>query len=273
MTTLPGSDPTPTDDRCPYVATDPITTRYPRADDWRCGHDSGHSQTHTLYSGDGERELYAGSWILPAERAADARLVADVAERFAEALHRAMWGINAIEGMGPLGVHQHTTDPVEHAAQREFIRHCLRYVETTTGIAAVLAESEQARTDEDAEMSWMEQETLRRIERARAEGVTSEQARTDAEVSHWKSHAEEAGRGFARVCRDYARVSAQVHEATTRAESAEARTEVAVREAAERAWAEGWESGFSDLAALDIDHPAPPSHGNPYRDSQRPESS
>jgi hypothetical protein len=33
-------------------------------------------------------------------------------------------------------------------------------------------------------------------------------ARLLAERDHWRSHAEEAGRGFERACRDYARVSA-----------------------------------------------------------------
>lgn len=31
----------------------------------------------------------------------------------------------------------------------------------------------------------------------------------DAEVTHWKAHAEEAGAGFSRVCKDFARVSAR----------------------------------------------------------------
>lgn len=31
-----------------------------------------------------------------------------------------------------------------------------------------------------------------------------------AEVEHWKSHAEEAGDGFAQVCRDYARATARL---------------------------------------------------------------
>ena len=34
-----------------------------------------------------------------------------------------------------------------------------------------------------------------------------------AEVEHWKAHAEEAGRGFTQVCRDYARVAARNVEA------------------------------------------------------------
>ena len=38
---------------------------------------------------------------------------------------------------------------------------------------------------------------------------TDEITRLRAEVKHWKAHAEEAGEGFARVCKDYARVSAR----------------------------------------------------------------
>lgn len=34
-------------------------------------------------------------------------------------------------------------------------------------------------------------------------------AQLQAEVEHWKAHAEEAGRGFSQVCKDYARVSAR----------------------------------------------------------------
>lgn len=41
-----------------------------------------------------------------------------------------------------------------------------------------------------------------------------------AEVAHWKSHAEEAGLGFAQVCRDYARVSARNVELAERLEDA-----------------------------------------------------
>lgn len=41
----------------------------------------------------------------------------------------------------------------------------------------------------------------------RAGGETVESLR--AEVEHWKAHAEEAGRGFAQVCRDAARISAR----------------------------------------------------------------
>lgn len=64
----------------------------------------------------------------PAEPDADER------EALAEALHRALWGINLTPGMVvPGGVHRHTSDAVEYAAQREFIRRCLTYVETTTG--------------------------------------------------------------------------------------------------------------------------------------------
>lgn len=39
-------------------------------------------------------------------------------------------------------------------------------------------------------------------------------ARMAAERDHWKAHAEEAGRGFAQACRDYARVSAQLNTLT-----------------------------------------------------------
>lgn len=38
---------------------------------------------------------------------------------------------------------------------------------------------------------------------------TAEIERLRAEVKHWKDHAEEAGRGFSQVCKDYARVSAR----------------------------------------------------------------
>lgn len=38
---------------------------------------------------------------------------------------------------------------------------------------------------------------------------TAEKDALRAEVEHWKAHAEEAGLGFARVCQDYARVSAR----------------------------------------------------------------
>lgn len=39
----------------------------------------------------------------------------------------------------------------------------------------------------------------------------SEQSPDDlrAEIEHWRLHAEEAGEGFSRVCKDYARVSAR----------------------------------------------------------------
>ncbi|KAB2806978.1 hypothetical protein F9L07_28510 [Pimelobacter simplex] len=56
------------EERCPYVATDPGTTRRPRDDGWRCGHTAGSVHNHTLYSADGEHVLYAGTWSLP-ERA------------------------------------------------------------------------------------------------------------------------------------------------------------------------------------------------------------
>lgn len=56
----------PSDSRCNARATDPITTRYSRGDDWSCGRDIGHSGEHVLYSTDGERVLYAGSWRMPA---------------------------------------------------------------------------------------------------------------------------------------------------------------------------------------------------------------
>lgn len=58
----------------------------------------------------------------------------DDRERYAEALHRAMWGTNAVQGMTAGGVHRHTTDPIEHAAQREFIRRCINYAEGLTGL-------------------------------------------------------------------------------------------------------------------------------------------
>jgi hypothetical protein len=39
--------------------------------------------------------------------------------------------------------------------------------------------------------------------------MNAEVDRLYAEVEHWKAHAEEAGRGFTQVCKDYARVAAQ----------------------------------------------------------------
>lgn len=53
--------------RCPMRATDPITTRHPRDDGWRCGHEAGHAGSHTLYSTEGESVLYPGRWVHPAE--------------------------------------------------------------------------------------------------------------------------------------------------------------------------------------------------------------
>lgn len=54
-------------DRCPFIATDPITTRRPRDDGWRCGETVGPTHyNHVLYDADGERTLYAGGWTLPA---------------------------------------------------------------------------------------------------------------------------------------------------------------------------------------------------------------
>ena len=55
------------DDRCKYRATDPITTRHPRDDGWRCGDEEGHSGSHTLYSAEGESVLFAGRWVHPDE--------------------------------------------------------------------------------------------------------------------------------------------------------------------------------------------------------------
>lgn len=42
-----------------------------------------------------------------------------------------------------------------------------------------------------------------------AEKDRNEIERLRAEVQHWKDHAQEAGEGFGRVCRDYARVAAR----------------------------------------------------------------
>ena len=53
--------------RCPMRATDPITTRHPRDDGWRCGHEAGHAGGHTLYSAEGESVLCPGRWVHPAE--------------------------------------------------------------------------------------------------------------------------------------------------------------------------------------------------------------
>lgn len=58
-------DPDPS--RCPMRATDPITTRHPRDDGWRCGYGAGHSGGHTLYSAEGESVLFAGRWVHPDE--------------------------------------------------------------------------------------------------------------------------------------------------------------------------------------------------------------
>lgn len=69
------------DTRCPYVATDPNTTRRPREDGWRCGRDAGEPHNHTLYTVDGEHTLYAGTWVLPAPEPTD-----QTREQIAEAL-------------------------------------------------------------------------------------------------------------------------------------------------------------------------------------------
>lgn len=60
-----GSDPDPS--RCPFRATDPITTRHPREDGWRCGYEAGHRGSHELFTSDGEDVLYAGVWVHPAD--------------------------------------------------------------------------------------------------------------------------------------------------------------------------------------------------------------
>ena len=57
------------DDRCKHRATDPITTRRPREDGWRCGHEEGHTGSHTLYSAEGECVLFAGRWQAPNDAA------------------------------------------------------------------------------------------------------------------------------------------------------------------------------------------------------------
>lgn len=49
-------------DRCPFVATDPITTSTPRVDNWRCGHEKGHTGNHQLFTVEGEGTLFAGTW-------------------------------------------------------------------------------------------------------------------------------------------------------------------------------------------------------------------
>lgn len=49
--------------RCDYYATDPITTRHPRDDGWRCGENKNRIHNHTLYTSDGENILYAGKWV------------------------------------------------------------------------------------------------------------------------------------------------------------------------------------------------------------------
>jgi hypothetical protein len=53
------------DDRCPYVSTDAMTTRYPREDGWRCGETVGHDSGHVLYAAHGESVLYSSGWELP----------------------------------------------------------------------------------------------------------------------------------------------------------------------------------------------------------------
>lgn len=57
----------------------------------------------------------------------------------------------------------------------------------------------------------------------------------EGERDHWKDHAEEAGRGFERVCLDYNRVAAARTSATARAESAEA-AHCALHAAVEALW-------------------------------------
>lgn len=47
------------------------------------------------------------------------------------------------------------------------------------------------------------------IERHETSLVREARGEAMAEVEHWKAHAEEAGRGFSQVCKDYARVSAR----------------------------------------------------------------
>jgi hypothetical protein len=63
----PAEDPDPS--RCPMRATDPITTRHPREDGWRCGYEVGHKYGHGLFTSDGEDTLYAGVWVHPADLA------------------------------------------------------------------------------------------------------------------------------------------------------------------------------------------------------------
>ena len=43
-----------------------------------------------------------------------------------------------------------------------------------------------------------------------SESSIGEIERLQAEVEHWKSHAREAGDGFAQVCRDYAKATARL---------------------------------------------------------------
>lgn len=57
--------------------------------------------------------------------------------------------------------------------------------------------------------------------------LVAENERLRGDVKHWKDHAEEAGAGFSRVCKDYARVAAGQSQAVDRAESAEAALAVA----------------------------------------------
>lgn len=60
---MSGRTPDAHDPRCPFYATDPITTRHPREDGWRCGHDAEEAHSHTLYTSDGESVLFAGKWV------------------------------------------------------------------------------------------------------------------------------------------------------------------------------------------------------------------
>lgn len=101
---------------------------------------------------------------------------------------------------------------------------------------------------------------LRAAHAALASGVVVPASRVEearAEVEHWKFHAEEAGQGFAQVCKDAARISAR---------------NVALRQALEEARAEAWDvgrrTGASRAMRYMSDEPNLPlasAEDNPYR--------
>lgn len=58
------------------------------------------------------------------------------------------------------------------------------------------------------ELMWLRPPTILALI-AEVERLRAERDEALAESEHWKSHAEEAGAGFSRVCKDAARISAR----------------------------------------------------------------